>query len=512
MGGGITGLTVAWGLVRRAAVAGLGLECHLFEADGHVGGKVRTLRLSTAAGPVVVELGAEAMYAPRPGPLALARELGLGEELVASAAGLRPLILRRGRLFPLPEGLMGVVPSRVGALLRSGLLSWPGKARMGLELLLPPRRQGGDESVGSFVRRRLGREAVEALADPLMAGLHAADVERLSLLAAYPRLRQQELQHGGLLRAVLALRRHGAAGPEGAGPLFWSVRGGLDRLPAAVADALQERGVRVHRSAAVAALRPAGPEGAPWELDVAQGGPAGRFDAVVLAVPTWEAARLVRPWSRPLSQALEAIRYASVGVAVAVYADEQVPADSPVRHSSGVLIGSREGQRSGLVVSACTWYSTKWPHAGAAGTVTVRAFVGRSGDEGPLELGDGELTSAILRDLQRLARLQGPPRHVALFRWPRGMPQYEVGHVQRVERIEGLASRWRGLFVTGAGLRGMSLADCLSQAEATAEACLRWLGEGAAGIGRNGRANSAATAPPEGGRRAATRATAGGIA
>ena len=480
VGGGISGLGTAYFLARRAQAAGIALECHLFEADDRLGGKVRTLRLEGERAPILVELGAESMYAPRPRSLELARELGLGDRLVPQAPGPRTLVFRRGRLHPLPDGLMGVVPSRVGPFLQSGLISWPGKLRMGLEFLIPPRRDGADESVGSFVGRRLGREAVEALADPLMAGIHAADVQRLSLLATYPQLREQESRYGGLLRGMLARRPAGPPPRREGQALFWSLAGGLDELIGGVERALAPC-TRLHRGAAVDSLEPtAGPEGQGWRVRRASRngfwGPGDeRFDAVVLAVPTWEAARLVRSWAPDLAEALGGVRYVSVAVAVLVYRGEQVPEGSVIRRSSGVLVPTSDGRRAGLSVTACTWFSTKWPHTSPDGRVTVRAFVGRDGEQRPLELDDRELLAAVRRDVARLGGPDGEPEHAEVFRWVRGVPQYDVGHLERVARIERLAAGFGGLFMAGAGLRGMSLSDCLAQAERAADECVNWL-------------------------------------
>lgn len=490
VGGGITGLGAAYFLMRRARAAGLALECHLFEADARPGGKVRTLRLPGQRGSLVVELGAESMYLAKPRSIQLARELGLGERLVSQAPGTRTLVFRRGRLHPLPEGLVGVVPSRVGPFLRSSLISWPGKLRMGLELFLPPRRDEADESVANFVARRLGREAVEALADPLLAGIHAADAGRLSLLATYPQLREQERRYGSLLRGMLARRLTGQAERGPGQPLFWSLAEGLDQLIEGLQRAL-EGVVQLHLGAAVDALEP----GPGWRLRLAvRNGKAPdlpeAFDAVILAVPAWEAARLVRSWAPELAEALGGVRYVSVAVVVLVYRSEQVPAGSVVRRTSGLLVGSADRRRAGLCVSACTWFSTKWPHTSPDGRVSVRAFVGRDGEEHLLELDDRELVAAVRRDLAQLAGLAGEPEHAQVFRWVRGVPQYDVGHLERLAHIERLVSGLGGLFVAGAGLRGMSLADCLAQAEQAAEASLTWLG-------RRGSATGAAKGLPE---------------
>ncbi len=503
VGGGITGLSAAYFLTRQAAVAGWPLECVLFEAAPELGGKVKTLRTNlgapagaaranldgggrTGVGTLIIEQGPDSLYAFKPRAIELARELGLQDSLVGARTGLATYVWRRGRLRRLPDGLLGLAPARLGPFVRSDLMSLAGRARMALEPFVPARRDGADESVGAFVARRLGREAVDALADPLLAGIHAADPWKLSLLATYPQLREQETRYGSLLRAARALRsaarpepalsgRNGVRG-RAAGPVFWSLRGGLGELTAAL----------VHRLYGRCALRLRSPVESLWPTAPGPGAGSGRgrfalrtqhgheeFDAVILAVPAWEAARLVRPWAPELAGALAGVPYASVAVAAMVFAPGQIPQASVVRRSTGVLVPAAEASALGPGVSACTWFSTKWPHVSPDGWVVVRAFLGRDGAWDPLAAGDAEVLAAVRRALRPLAGIVAEPEDAWVFRWPQAMPQYRVGHLERLARVDALRGRWQGLFVVGAGLRGMGLSDCVRQAEQAAQACLR---------------------------------------
>ncbi|HEY8487404.1 MAG TPA: protoporphyrinogen oxidase [Limnochordales bacterium] len=483
VGGGISGLGVAYYLAREARQGGLCLECHLFEAERQPGGKLRTARLTWEAGrgEALVELGAESLVSYKPRPLQLARELGLEDQLVSPAGPLGTLIFRRGRLRRLPAGLMGLVPTSLGEWVRTDLVSWPGKLRMALEWLVPPRRDGADESLACFVRRRLGQEAVEALAQPLLAGIHGGDAERLSVLAVFPRLREQETRYGSLLRAMLAARGAGSgaagrapggSGGTSAGPGFWSLRGGLGQLAAALKRACGPT-VQVHTGCRVDELAPLGPEGGFW---LRAGGRPWQADAVVLAVPAWEAARLVAPWDPVLARGLGAIRYASVAVAALVYPAAAVPRQSPVWRSSGVLVAPGQDP-PGLCVSACTWFSTKWPHSVRGPWVVVRASVGRDGQEEALQKNDAELLQAVQEDLSRLAGLAGPAAAARLQRWPLSLPQYEVGHRERVRALEERCGLHPGLFLAGAAWNGAGVADCLERAEQVASRLAAFLGQ-----------------------------------
>ena len=486
VGGGVTGLSAAWQLLRESRARGLPVEVHVLEAAARWGGRVRTLRLDGSADPslegALVEAGPDAIYTPKPWALELARELGLGDRVVRAAAGPRTAVLRGGRLLPLPDGLFSLVPTRIGPFLRSPLISWPGKARMGLELLLPPRRDAGDESLAAFVRRRFGAEAVTYLAEPLLAGIHAADPWRLSLAATYPAFREDERRYGSLVRATLSRMRQARRGAARASPPaspFASFRGGLEELVQALVEALRPHAALRSRTT-VAALAP---EDGRWRVAVV--GPDGAasnegYDAVILAVPAPSAAALADGWDAGLADLLRRIPFASTAVVTLAYRPHDVPDGAPARVGSGVLVPSAEAGREGLRVTACTWFSAKWPHVSPAGAVLVRCFVGRFGDEAALALDDAGLLRAAAEAARRLGGLRAEPCWGAVHRWPLSMPQYQVGHLETVAAIEGRAARRPGLFLAGASYRGMSLSDCVRQGREAAEACAAFLARRAA--------------------------------
>ena len=480
VGGGITGLAAARQLVAEARRRGLPVEVSVFEAEAQWGGKIRTVRLDGGIHPslegAVVEAGPDAIYIHKGWALELARQLGLGERVVRSDATRRTTVLRDGHPVPLPDGLFSLVPSKLWPFVTSPLISWPGKVRMGLEVLVPARRDGADESLGAFVRRRFGGEAVAYLAEPLLAGIHAADPWRLSLRATYPSLHDDERRHGSLVRAALARRRASKAPSHPASP-FASLAGGLSELVDALVDELRPHAA-LHVGRRVEALHPV--DGF-WLLNTSASGsyhpdpPWPPFDAVILALPSHQAGALIEAWDRELSALLQRIPFASTAVVALAFPPDAVPDDSPVRRSSGVLVPSVEARRLGLSVTACTWFSTKWPHSSPRGGVLVRCFVGRFGDDATLEMSDEALLRAVLRDLRQLTGLSVRPSYAAVFRWPFAMPQYQVGHLELVEGVEGRAAAWPGLYLTGASFRGMSISDCVRQGQQAAQACCAYL-------------------------------------
>lgn len=504
-GGGIAGLAAARALVMEAERAGLPLTVEVFEAAPRWGGKIQTIRFAadpphpSLAG-AVIETGPDSVYVYKPRALELGKEMGLGDRIVPPDGSRRTQVLRSGLLVELPDGLLSLVPSRFGQFVTTPLIGWPGKLRMGLELLVPPRRDGLDESLGAFVRRRLGSEAVEYLAEPLLAGIHAADPWRLSVLATYPSLRQDETRFGSLVRATLARRwKARKASPPSSRRApppspFASFRGGLSELVEALVEDLRPRAA-LHVATPVTAVSPQfvwagdgvpggnGRAGTGWYVQAegvpgpSPGGPnrARAFDAVILALPSGVSARLAAPWDGELAGLLRQVEYASTAVAVLAFAPDAVPAASPVWTSSGVLVPPVEARRAGLVSRACSWLSTRWPHTTPGGAVVIRCFVGRFGDEAALQLSDAALMGAVRRDLRYLAGLEGEPVFQALFRWPSAMPQYQVGHLDRVAAIERRVARWPGLFLAGAFLRGMSVSDCVRQGEEAARACAAYL-------------------------------------
>ena len=457
VGGGIAGLTAAYELRDR------GLDVTLVEAEARYGGKIHTSR--TVDG-LVVEAGADSFLSSKPAGLALCERLGISTRVIDSKPDdRRTFVWSRGRLRPLPEGLVLGSPARAGALLRSGLLSPAGAARMALDLAVPARRDGAEETIGDFFTRRLGREAYERVVEPLLAGIHAGDATKLSLPALFPRFADMEREHGGLVRAALAARRNGsgvpapAAGAGGHSP-FVSLVGGMGELTESLVALLSASGAQLMAGTRVIGLAT---DGGGWRLTI-EPGEALEADAVILATPAFVTAGLVRTLSPPAAALLDAIPHASTATVSVAY-----PADAirGIPQGYGFVVPRVEARQ----LIAATWSSNKWPSRVIPGQhIIVRGYVGGVGREWVLNGTDDDLVHIVQAELRILAGLDGDPVHTEVHRYPQGMPQYTIGHVERVARIRAELAAWPGLAVTGAAYNGVGIPDCISDATATAAA------------------------------------------
>lgn len=460
IGGGIAGLATAFRLRTDSAAAGFAVRCHVVESAPRFGGKI----VSDRDGGFLIEGGPDSIIPQKPWALELIREVGLGERLLPSNDERRgTFVLRGGRLVSLPEGLQLLVPSDWPAFLRSPLLSWPAKLRFAAERWIPPRRGDEDETVADFVRRRFGRGALSTLAEPLLAHIHVADVERMSLRATYPRLAGLEASHGSLHRGAAALRARLAERPGPPTPTFWTLAGGLGELVDALVGQLDPE--TLHTGSRVA------------RLDHRQGD-AGRFsvtlesgrklaaDAVVLATPASDAGELVAELEPELAMHLREIRYVSMATLSLGFRR------ADVAHSMsgfGFFVPRHERRR----VLACTWTSTKFDRRAPRDAVLLRAFLGGAGSQQLLELSDGELVRAVRDDLAAVMGISAEPTLARLYRWPAGYPQYDLGHLERVRTLaKALPS---GLFLAGSAYHGVGLPDCVKSGFEAAAGALEHL-------------------------------------
>jgi oxygen-dependent protoporphyrinogen oxidase len=471
-GGGIAGLAAAFRLQQRAPE----LTVTLVESEPRLGGKIVTERVDG----FVIEGGPDTFLSYKPRGVGLCRELGLTERLHGTNQQLRrTYVMRSGRLYDLPEGLTGLVPSRFGPMARSGLISPLGKLRMGLEYLVPARRDETDESLADFVTRRLGRELYDRMIEPLLSGIYAGDGEQLSLAATFPQLREYERAHGGLIRGMLAARRRApganGAGPNGAAPdgaaprwsAFVTPTSGLAEIVEALVARLSGwADLRTGTRAVGLASRWDAPG---YSITLDRGAPLVA-DALILATPAYASAALLGGLDDVLAGALRAIPYVSTATVTLAYPLSDVP--RPL-DGYGYIIPRAE-QRA---ILACTWTSTKFPHRAPEGWGLIRAFIGRGGQEGALAGDDESLIALVCAELRAVLGVSAAPRLARVFRWPQAMPQYTLGHLERLATIEArLAGRPR-LALAGNAYRGIGVPDCILSGECAAERVLAAVAE-----------------------------------
>jgi oxygen-dependent protoporphyrinogen oxidase len=460
VGGGIAGLAAAYELNRR------GVSFVVLERAPEPGGVI----ISEQFDGFTIDAGPDSLLIQKPAGVSLCRELGLGDRLVSTLPPRLAFIQRRGQLYPLPAASVLGVPTRIGPFARTGLFSWRAKLRMGAELFVPRRprartseesaRSGeADESIGAFMTRRFGREATTYLAEPLLAGIHAGDVDRLSLGALFPRFAEAEQTHGSLIRAF---RRQAAApAPEGA---FKSLPGGLSEMVRALVDTLPAGAVQTNagvthigRSARDRAFR----------VEVI-GGMAHDGRALVLSTPAYVTAALVRDQDAEIARLCAEIPYSSVGTVAIAFRREDVA--HPL-NGSGYVVPRAE--RGGIL--AATWLSSKWPQRAPEGRVLLRTFIGGARDPAALAQSDAELVSRSLAAIRPVLGIRGDPLFTRVYRFDRASAQHEVGHLDRMAAIDRRLGAHPGLFLTGSGFRGVGIPDCISDARATAVKAAEWL-------------------------------------
>lgn len=453
VGGGITGLATAHYVEKVAREEGWGLNGVLVEQEPRLGGKLLTLDEEG----FLVEGGPDSFLTQKPWALHLIRDLGMEHDLLSSPVrGIS--LLHQGRLRSIPQGLVGAVPSRPWALWRASFLSWRGKFRASLEPFIRPRRNGEEESLGAFLRRRLGAEVAQRLAEPFTASIYAGDAQQLSLRDLFPELARWEGEHGSLTRGLRAARARSGDAPP-ASP-FSSLRKGMASLPQSIASGL--RAFTLHQGRRVEGLTCDREAVRPLYRLSLEGGEVITADCVILATPAHSAASLVRSIAPETAQLLEQLSFASTASVSLAFKRESVA------HSlsgSGFLVPRAEA----CPITACTWVSSKWPGRTPAGWVLLRAFVGWMQDSSFMEQENAALVRQVTEALRPLLGIRGEPEQAWVHRWPQAMPQYQVGHLAWADAVEHTLAGYPGLFLTGASYRGIGVPDCIRQAKETAE-------------------------------------------
>lgn len=460
VGGGIAGLSAAYYAVKKSREQELDVKVTLLESDARWGGKITTERVDTEGGRFIIEGGPDTFLAAKPYAVALCEELGLAKRLQGTNPHRRnTYVLNGGKLLPLPDGLAMMIPTNVPAMLKTGLMSWPGKARMGLDFLLPPAPLDGDESLGAFVSRRLGREAYENLIEPLMSGIYAGDGDRLSLASTFPYLRELEIKYGSLARGALNMRSrsHGKTLP-GSRSAFLTPSTGLSEIVEALIHRLQDADLRLNtRASRISNIDSA------YVVEL-EAGEALQADSVILATPAYVSAGLLDAFDPELASALRAIPYASTATVSLAYRESDLARQLD---GYGYVIPRRAGRRA----LACTWTSTKFPHRAPQGYALIRVFAGRAGQSLPWN--EPDLLSLAREELRLTLGITADPLLARVFMWDKAMPQYNLGHPDLLKRIDAAAGDHPGLALAGNGYRGIGIPDCIRSGELAVEKVTR---------------------------------------
>lgn len=457
IGGGITGLTAAHTIARE----GDGISIVLMEARDRLGGVILTEREK----PFLLDGGPDSFLARKPEALDLCREVGVEDSLLPTRnIPNKVRVLRDGRLDVLPDAFLLGVPADVRSILCTSLLSFRGKLRLGVERFIAPRTDGGDETVAGFCLRRMGKEAYERIGEPLLGGIHAGDAEALSLPSTFPDLHAMETDHGSITRALKARRRQAAkkSGKPGRRLGFITLEGGLGDLTRALERSLGEADVRTRSKA-----REVQGEGAPYRVILKDGEPV-EADAVIVATPAHAAAALMGKGRSALARELGGIPYVSSAVVFLAYPRS---AAGKIPDSYGFLVPRTENRKIG----GCTFVSNKFPGRAPEEMILLRAFVGGALQEDLAGRSEGELIGLVQSELRDILGVSGSPTLSRAYKWDKAMVQYNLGHRDRIYRIEKLVAKSPGLFLAGAAYHGSGIPDCIASGRQTARAALKHL-------------------------------------
>ena len=457
VGGGISGLSAAYYLARG------GVPSTILESRPRLGGVIQTERIEGCT----IEAGPDSFLSAKPAALELIRELGLADQVIGSNDRLRVTYVRKGgRLLPLPDGLMMMVPTKILPLLTTGLLGWRTKLRMGMELLRAPRPRPGDESVAEFIEEHYGAEAVDYLAEPLLSGIYGGEPSQLSVTSVLPRFVELANQYGSLTRGVLAARAkagRGAPWARNPEPLFRTLKGGLGQLVDAIAGAISGK-VEVRQCRAQTMQR----AGTGFRIKTDDGGWL-EADQVVVACEAHSGSALLAGVDGRLAELLGTVPYSS-SMTVALgfdSADFAGPGGTPP-HGFGFLVPKKERRR----LVACTWVGTKFSYRVPEGQVVARCFLGGMEDAGVLDEPDQAIAAMVVRELQEIVGFTARPRFTRISRWPRSMAQYTVGHPQRLAEIQARTPPSSGLHLAGNAYEGIGIPDCIRMGRQAAERIL----------------------------------------
>lgn len=454
IGGGITGLSAAYYLQKAIMANDLDMEFKLFESSSRLGGKIQTEYRNG----FVMERGPDSFLARKESASRLAKEVGIDKELVSNFAG-QAYILKKNNLYPIPKGSVMGVPTKWMPFWKTPLLSFKGKVRALADLVIPKSSPAEDQSLGGFFRRRLGSEAVDYLIDPLLSGVYAGDIDKLSLQATYPQFFEAEQKYQSLMRGLKPPAPDKNEEPSKKKGAFLSFERGLYSLVEAIENHLEEDAVKKNTTLTRLSKTDRG------MMLHFKDGSTEEVDNVIMATPPHVTSRLLQ--DPVIEKTLGSIPSTTVATISMTFEAGEVP---EAFDGTGFVVS----KKADYTITACTWTHRKWKHSAPAGKALIRCYVGKPGGEDIVEKTDEEILNAVRHDLEKIMQIQAEPSDFLVTRWRQSMPQYEIGHKQALaETRNRLQTAFPAVYAGGAAFEGVGLPDCILQGEKGAQFVLQ---------------------------------------
>jgi protoporphyrinogen/coproporphyrinogen III oxidase len=458
IGGGLTGLTAAYYLQKAVSENNLPIDVKLIDASHRLGGKMQTV----VRDGFTIERGPDSFLARKTSMTRLVIEVGLEDQLISNSSG-KSYVLAREKLHPMPGGSIMGIPTEVGPFITTGLFSIQGKLRAAADFVLPKSKAGEDQALGDFFRRRLGDEVVENLIEPLLSGIYAGDIDQLSLMSTFPQFYEVEQKYRSL---IIGMKKSTPSQPKksvGAGKkkgMFLTIKTGLQSLADAIESKLDPnlilKGYRVEKIEKI---------NKGYGITFSNGKTLSA-DSIISAVPHHIAQSMFSKYD--FFDPFKSMPATSVATVAMAFPKEAIKKDID---GTGFVVS----RNSDYTITACTWTHKKWPHSTPEGKVLLRCYVGRAGDEAVVDLSDDQLIKIVLDDLNKTMNISMVPDFVVVSRWKDSMPQYTVGHKERIESMKKQVDKeLPGVFIAGSSFDGIGMPDCVDQGEAAVEKVLAY--------------------------------------
>lgn len=458
VGGGITGLSAAYYLQKEIKANNLPYEVKLVEASNRLGGKIKTLKQDG----YTIERGPDSILSRKQPGVKLVEELGMNEQLVRNGTG-QSYILVNNKLHKMPKGAFMGVPVQVRPFLFSGIFSPKGKLRAGFDFLLPKGKKVSDQSLGAFFRRRFGNELLENLIEPLLSGIYAGDIDKMSMMATFPNFYQLEQEHRSLVKGLQKTMPDKKKSSGKKPSMFFSFENGLESMVDSLEDTLDSEVISLNNPVDHIEKKKHG-----YHL-LLSNGEVQKADTIVMATPHYTLPKMFSQYD--IFKELDDIPATSVANVAMAFDQSAIKKDID---GTGFVVS----RNSDFRITACTWTHKKWPNSAPEGKVLLRCYVGRPDDQGVVDLDDKEITDIVLRDLKKIMNITQEPELSVVTRWKNAMPQYTVGHNERISRIRSEVEReLPGVYLAGSSFEGVGVPDCIAQGEKAVDDVLDFLGE-----------------------------------